>query len=163
MGYYTRFVVVDEKDISLSKIHCGLKQVDSAYSVEFDDNADDAGDLTFNGDIYGTLEINRPGDGLFDEEISELKEFLEYAEGERKPEVLQVLNDAKAIVALQVLQQGRATSEETLERIDPLWEWFYANYRGLMQADAEGYYDTSGLVILKLSESEDTPNNFEWT
>ncbi len=147
MGYYMRFVVADEKDVSLSKINSGLKQIDAAYSIEFDDDADDAGDLTFNGDIYGALEINRPGDGLFDEEIDELKEFLEDAEGERKPEVLQVLNDAKAIVALQVLQQGRATSDETLERIDPLWEWFYANYKGLMQADAKGYYDAQGLVI----------------
>ncbi len=147
MGYYMRFIVADDKDVSLSKINSGLKQIDAAYSIEFDDDADDAGDLTFNSDIYGALEINRPGDGLFDEEIDELKEFLEDAEGERKPEVLQVLNDAKVIVALQVLQQGRATSEETLERINPLWEWFLANYKGLLQADAEGYYDTSGLVI----------------
>lgn len=147
MGYYMRFVVSDEKDISLSKINFGLKQIDAAYSIEFDDDADDAGDLTYNGDIYGALEINRPGDGLFDEEIDMLKEFLEDAEGERKPEVLQTLNDAKVIIALQVLQQGRATQEETFERIDPLWEWLFANYKGLMQADAEGYYDSQGLVI----------------
>lgn len=142
-----RFVVADDKDISLSVINSGLKEKDAAYSVEFDDDADDAGDLTYNGDIYGTLEINRPGDGLFDEEIEELQEFLEDAEGERKSEVLQTLNDAKAIVALQVLQQGRATDEETLVRIDLLWEWLFANYKGLMQADAEGYYDASGLVV----------------
>src|SRR5687768_1447511 len=138
MGYYMRFVVADDRNLSLSKINSGLKQVDAAYSIEFEGDADE-GDLTFNGDIYGALEITRPGDGLFDDEIDELKEFLEDAEGKRKPEVLQVLSDAKAIVALQVLQQGRATSEETLERIDPLWEWFFANYEGLMQADMEGY------------------------
>ncbi len=84
---------------------------------------------------------------LFDEEIEELREFLEDAEGVRKPEVMQTLNDAKVIVALQVLQQGRATDEETLERIDSLWEWLFANYKGLMQADAEGYYDAQGLVL----------------
>lgn len=147
MGYYMRFIVVDDKDIFLSKINSGLKQIDPAYSIEYDNDADDVGDLTFRGDIYGALEINRPGDGLFDEEIDELKEFLEDAGGERKPEVLQVLSDAKAIIALQVLQQGRASSEETLERIDPLWEWLFANYKGLMQADAEGYYDSQGLII----------------
>ena len=27
-----------------------------------------------------------------------------------------------------------------------LCEWLFANYKGLMQADAEGYYDASGLV-----------------
>ena len=142
-----RFVVADDKEVSLSKINSGLKQIDAGYSIEFGDDADDAGDLTFNGDIYGALEINRPGDGLFDEEIDELKEFLEDAEGERKPEVLQTLNDAKVIIALQVLQQGRATQEETFVRIDPLWEWLFANYKGLMQADAEGYYDAEELIL----------------
>ena len=97
MGYYMRFVVADDKDISLSVINSGLKLKDAAYSVDFDDDADDAGDLTYNGDIYGAFEINRPNDGLFDEEIEELQEFLEDVEGERKAEVLQTLNDAKAI------------------------------------------------------------------
>ena len=147
MGYYMRFVVTDDKDISLSVLNSGLKEKDSSYAVEFDDDADDAGDLTYNGDIYGAFEINRPDDGLFDEEIEELKEFLEDAEGERKSEVLQTLNNAKAIIALQVLQQGRATDEETLVKIDPLWKWLFANYKGLMQAEAEGYYDASGLVL----------------
>ncbi len=64
MGYYMRFVVADDKNISLIIINSGLKEKDAAYSVEFDDDADDAGDLTYNGDIYGAFEINRPGDGL---------------------------------------------------------------------------------------------------
>jgi len=147
MGYYMRFIVTDDKEISLSKINSGLKKIDAAYSIEFDNDVDDAGDLTYNGDIYGALEINRPSDGLFDEEIDELNEFLEDSEDERKSEVLQVLNDAKVIVALQVLQQGRTTDEETLVKIDLLWEWLFANYKGMMQADAEGYYDAQGLVI----------------
>ena len=146
MGYYMRFVVTDDGDVSLSKINAGLKQIDAAYLVEFDSDADDAGHLTHGGDTYGALEINRRGDGLFDQEIDELKQLLEASEGERKPEVSQVLSDAKVIIALQVLQQGRATDEETLARVDPLWEWLFANYKGLMQADAEGYYDASGLV-----------------
>jgi len=146
MGYYMRFVATDDGDVSLRRINSGLGRVDAAYLIEFDDDADDAGSLTHNGTTYGALEINRPGDGTFDQEIEELKQFLEDSEGGRKPEVLRVLNDAKVIIALQVLQQERATGEETLARVDPLWEWLFANYQGLMQADAEGYYDASGLV-----------------
>ena len=124
-----RFIVTDEKDVSLSVLESGLKQNDAAYSIERDDESDDEGELRFNGDLYGVIEINRPGDGLFDEEIVELKEFLEDAEGERKSEVLQTLNEAKAIIAVQVLWQGRET-DETLEKIAPLWEWLYATAKG---------------------------------
>jgi hypothetical protein len=147
MGYYMRFIVADEQDISLKVLESGLRQKDSAYAIERDEADDDEGELKYNSDLYGAIEINRPGDGLFDDEIGELKEFLEEVEGERKEEVFRVLSEAKAIIALQVLQQGRATDEETLVRIDPLWQWLHANRKGLLQADAEGYYDASGLVI----------------
>ena len=144
MGYYMRFVITDEKDISLDTIDSALKEIDPAYSVDFDDNE---GELLYHEDVYGVFEINRPGDGLFDEEIGELKEFVQDSEGDRRSEVLQVLDNAKSIIALQVLQQGRATTEETFVRIDPLWEWLFRNFRGLMQADGEGYYDAQGMVL----------------
>ena len=146
MGYYMRFVSTDEKEISLDKINTALKQIDSGYELDFDGEDDEIADLIFSGDIYGMLEIDRPGDDLFDEEIEELKEFLDEVKGDRKSEVLQVLSQAKAIVALQVLQQGRATVEEIFVKIDPLWDWLFANYSGFMQADGEGYYDPRGLV-----------------
>lgn len=146
MGYYLRYIVTDEKEVTLTVLESGLKQHNVAYSIERDNESDDEGNFNFNDDIYGAIEINRPGDGLFDEEIEELKEFLEDAEGERKSEVLQVLDDAKAIVAVQVLWAARE-AEETLEIINPLWLWLYANRKGLAQADDEGYYNAEGLVL----------------
>lgn len=146
MGYYLRYIVTDEQDVTLSVLESGLKQYNVAYSIERDNESDDEGDLKFNEELYGAIAINRPGDGLFDEEIGELKEFLEDVEGERKSEVLQVLGDARAIVAVQVLWAARE-AEETLETINPLWLWLYANRKGLAQADDEGYYDAEGLVI----------------
>ena len=102
--------------------------------------------LTYKGDIYGQIVVNRAGDGIFNEEIEELRELVEEVEGEKKSEVLSVLAQAKAIVIVRVLWQGRE-SEETLEKIDPLWQWLLANRKGLMQAEGEGYYDASGLIL----------------
>ena len=141
-----RFVVVDERDVSLTILESALKQTDAAYLIERDEESDSEGALTYNSIIYGQIEVNRSGDGIFDEEVEELKEFAKEAIGEKKAEVLSVLNEAKAIIAVRVLSQGRE-DEETLERIDPLWHWLFSNRKGLMHADGEGYYDVVGLVL----------------
>ncbi len=146
MGYYMRFIVTDERDVSLSVFESALKQVDSAYLIERDEESDSEGLLKCGDDVYGQIELNRPGDGLFDGEIEELKGFVDNSEGTKQSEVLNVLGQAKAIVAIRVLDQGRE-SEDTLMKIDPLWRWLFANRQGLLQAGGEGYYDASGLIL----------------
>ena len=146
MGYYMRFVCADEQDVSLSLLESALQHTGAAYLIEREPESDSEGVLTYGGDLYGQIEVSRPGDETFDEEIEELKEFVEGAEGAKKSEVLGILGAAKAVVAVRVLNQGRG-SEETLERVEPLWEWLMANRRGLLQADGEGYYDASGLIL----------------
>ena len=146
MGYYMRFIVTVERDVSLSVFESALKQVDSAYLIERDEESDSEGLLKCGDDVYGQIELNRPGDGLFDGEIEELKGFVDNSEGAKQSEVLNVLGQAKAIVAIRVLDQGRE-SEDTLMKIDPLWRWLFANRQGLLQAGGEGYYDASGLIL----------------
>ena len=146
MGYYMRFIVTDEKDVSLGTLESALKQIDPAYLIDRDEEADSEGLLKWRDAAYGQIEVNRPGDGLFDGEIEELKEFVENSEGAKRSDVLNVLGQAKAIVAIRVLDQGRE-SEDTLVKIDPLWQWLFANRQGLLQAGGEGYYDSSGLIL----------------
>jgi len=146
VGYYMRFISVDEREISLSILESALKQKSAAYLIERDEESDASGVLTYDGDVYGEIEVNHAGDEIFEEEIEELRGDVEEALGARKPEVLNVLRRAKVIVAVRVLWQGRE-SEETLEKIDPLWEWLFANREGLQQAGGEGYYDAAGLVL----------------
>lgn len=145
MGYYMRFIVADEQDVSLSVLEAALKETDAAYLIERDEASDSEGVLKHKGDVYGEVAVNRAGDGIFDEEIEELREFVNEVKGE-KSEVLSVLAQAKAIVAVRVLWQGRE-SEETLEKIDSLWQWLLAHRKGLMQADGEGYYGSTGLIL----------------
>jgi hypothetical protein len=146
VGYYMRFIVTDEKDASLSVLEMALKHIDSAYLIERDEESDSEGLLKCGNEVYGQIEVNLPGDGLFDREIEELKDFVKSSEGAKQPEVLNVLAQAKAIVAVRVLDQGRE-GEETLVKIDPLWQWLFANRQGLLQASGEGYYDASGLIL----------------
>ena len=140
MSYYVRYISTDVTDTTRSTLQQALKERDSQYFIA------ESGELKHGEEVYGVVEINRPGDGLFEEEIEELKEFVEDVRGKRKPDVLKTLDDAKAIVAVQVLFGDRQT-EATLQKLDPLWEWLISHRSGLLQADDEGYYDQTGRIL----------------
>lgn len=141
-----RFFVAGAEEISLSTIEIALKQVDAAYAItDRISGQREAGMLVYENGAYGQVEINRPGDGLFEEEIEEFREGAEEAASAGEARVLEVLEAAKAIVAVQVLFQERET-EATLRRIDPLWLWLFENRGGLLQVDGEGWYDRSELI-----------------
>ena len=144
MGYYMRYIAVDEREITLPLLESALKQIDPAYAIV--DVLGESGALTCSGELYGLIEVNRPGDGLFDEELDALEEFLEEAHREGRATVLETLHNARAIVAVQVLWQGRET-EDTMSKLDPLWDWLPANRQGLLRVDGEGYYDNSRLIL----------------
>ena len=92
------------------------------------------------------IEINQPGEGLFEDEIKEMLEFLQEADGKKRERVEKVLKSAKRIISVRVLGQGR-DSGETLAGIEPLWKWLFLTRDGLLQADGEGYYDENDLVL----------------
>jgi hypothetical protein len=60
--------------------------------------------------------------------------------------VREVLANVKAMVVVEAFWQGEE-SEATLAKLDPLWDWLFAHYNGLSQADNEGFYDQSGLIL----------------
>ncbi|HKW46527.1 MAG TPA: hypothetical protein VJN70_03750, partial [Gemmatimonadaceae bacterium] len=117
----------------------------AAYRVESDDGA---ATISHGGIRIAHVEINTPGDGLFDEEREELIELVSDTDGHdsAKARVIDTLRAARSTVAAQILF-GTGDSETTLAKLDPLWQWLFRNYRGLLQADGEGYYDGSGIVL----------------
>ncbi len=145
MGYYMQFIVTDDTEVSLAILERALQEKDPVYSVleRHENDSGEYGELRWEGDLYGVLEINRRS---IAKEIDGLKEELREVGGERSQYVLQALNDCKAVVVVQVLWQGRDT-ESTLEKIDPIWEWLFANCSGLLHVDAEGYYDRTDLIL----------------
>jgi hypothetical protein len=137
MGCYMRFLLEDDRPLSLDVIMAGLSAVDPGFALSA------GGDLTRGGELLAQLELNQPGDGLFEDGVGLL---CEQAEDAGKPEVATRLGSVTAILAAQVLLQGRDT-EETLDLLDPLWEWLIATRRGLLHADAEGFYDRGELIL----------------
>ncbi len=147
MGYYMRFISTDEKEITIKAMAEALTAEDSSYELQVEQDAEcPSGILLFRGEEYAEIESNTLGDEVFEEEIEELKEFLEDAGSGDVARVHSTLEDAKGIVAARVLFGGRKP-EETLLRLSALWTWLLNNRTGLLQADGQGYFDASGLML----------------
>ncbi len=145
MGYLMRYFSTDTPPITLSHIEAALKQVDAAYAIT-NIEVDDLGDLMY-GDIHcAIVEINRPGDDMFEDDVSEFLDLVGKGDGAAEQLVRQTLTNATALIVIEALWQGE-NAEPVLSKIDPLWDWLFANYQGLSQADSEGFYDQSGLIL----------------
>jgi len=131
MSYFMRYISTDTAPITLAQLEQALQAVNSRYRIV--NNVLHLGD-----DVYGDLEINLPGDELFADEITELQETVSDTRSKQKRTVLETLQQATAIVAVQVLWQNREM-ETTLQGLDPLWTWLLAHRQGLLQVDGEGY------------------------
>jgi hypothetical protein len=142
-----RFFDTSEKALSLGDIEDALRQVDPAYRLEPFEPDDARRAALYLGDsLYAEIEINAPGDELFEAETGEMLEFLKEAMGAGRERVEGVLKSARRTVAVSVLGAGR-TSEESLAGIDPLWVWLFSTRSGLLHADAEGFYDGNELIL----------------
>ena len=145
MGYYMRFVSTDTRPVTATELRDALIAAGAGYEVLTDDTV---ATILHDGATIAHVEINVPGDGLFDQEREELTEFVTDCDGDgpSKARVLAALRDAQTIVAAQVLY-GTGDAEATLASLDPLWTWRFRNRRGLLQAGGEGYYDAEGIVL----------------
>jgi hypothetical protein len=103
-------------------------------------------DVLYADEAHAELEINQPGDGLFEVEIGELMDLLEDVRGRARKRVLNTLGNATRIIAAQILYGGREL-DLTLERLDPVWDWLFAQHDGLLQVDDRGYYDADKLIL----------------
>jgi len=146
MGYYMRYITEATQPMSVGELGKALKNAAGPLSLAFDDADDTAADLAFGSDVIGAIEINRSGDGLFEEEIEELLEFLDDVDDPDRARVERLLKQATAIYAVRVLF-GERDTEETLERLDAVWDVLFSKMPGLLQADGEGYYDQAGQVL----------------
>ena len=143
MSYYMRYILTDARKLELPELAQGLVSLDSAYRV---DVADHMATLHHGRVALGHLELNVPGDGLFDEEIGELAEFAQDVNGIDATPVPMALRGATGILAVQVLG-GAADNPAMRSLLDPMWTWLFEHRSGLLQADGEGYYGPKGLLV----------------
>ncbi|MBX3730884.1 MAG: hypothetical protein KF858_17040 [Candidatus Sumerlaeia bacterium] len=147
MPYRMRYFDTTPEPLALQDIEKALVCVDPEYRLDVvEGSKTPLANLCRGDDIFAQIEINQPGDGLFEPEIQEMLDFLADSEGEGRERVEAVLKAATHTIALALVWQERET-DETLSGIDPLWEWLFQNRRGLLQADGEGYYDETGLIL----------------
>ena len=145
MGYYMRYITTDSQPITLSMLEVGLQAADMSYRI-IDTQIENTGDL-FHGDVVcGQMEINLPGDGIFEDDIAELKLLVGTGDSPAEARVRRTLDEAKAIIAVEAIWQ-ETDSETVLEQIDPLWDWLFDRYDGLLQADNAGFYDRDQLIL----------------
>jgi hypothetical protein len=144
MGYYMRYILTDPRSIDLGQLGQALARIDAGYRLEAEEGE---GTLSHRGTTIAHLTLNLPGDDLFGEEIAELQELAEDADGAALTVVPGTLSRASGILAAQVLW-GTGETEDTLARLDPMWNWLFDQREGLLQADGEGYYDRKGLVLV---------------
>ena len=145
MGYLMRYISTDSKPITLSMIETALKKVDPAYAV-VNIEVNDLGDLMYADTRCAIIEINRPGDDIFEDDLAEFKNMVGQGDNPAEERVRVILNQSTALIVIEAFWQGEM-AEPILARIDPLWDWLFANYEGISQADNEGFYDRSGLIL----------------
>ena len=71
---------------------------------------------------------------------------MKAARGRKKKRVSDALDAAKTALVVQCLDEG-GDWDTTLNALTPLWRWLFTTRDGLLQADGEGYYDRTGLVL----------------
>lgn len=141
MGFNMVFVLVNERKTTPLQIARGLKRIDSKYRFESEEY------FIYDNDLYGQIEINRPGDALFVSDIERFKQLVIMKPEE--PGAIQVakyLESATGLFFVQVIWEDR-DREETLKRYYPLWDWFFAHREGVLFVDFEGFYDATGLLL----------------
>ena len=145
MGYYMRYIAADERPLSLAAISEALSLINPRYLMRPTD-LDDLVEVLYDDKLYGQSEINRPGDELFEDDISAFIEMIGEASTSEERLVMMTLTAATQIIAVEMFWQG-TDSEATFALFDPLWDWLFANRRGILQADTEGFYNAEGLLV----------------
>ncbi|MBK8025718.1 MAG: hypothetical protein IPK19_31085 [Chloroflexi bacterium] len=142
MGDYFRYLVTVDCDLTLAALEELFRRSSDQFSIHGEEASPNAGDLLYGSSILGDIEINRPGEEVFDEDLDEQREILDSIE-EGTEYVRSVLERVKLMVALQLTEEGHGAYDQ----IDPLWDLLFENCDGLLQVDDEGFYDSEGVVL----------------
>ncbi len=147
MPHYQRYILVDERKLSLPVLLEGLREADPAWSLEgLKPGPPETAELRYAGERYALLELNLPGEDVCKDELRELEEIAENSPGPKQAVVLHAIEKARALIAAEVVWADRER-EETLLVLDRVWAWLLSHRRGLVHEDGEGFSDSTGLIL----------------
>jgi hypothetical protein len=93
------------------------------------------------------VQVDDPGsDPAIQALLAELEQLEEGDDPVDTEAVSARLWNATGLLSVKVLWSEQAPSD-SVQKLNPLWGCLLARYHGMVQADHEGYYDTSGLVL----------------
>lgn len=147
MAYHVRFFSMAAEPVSLAMLHQAIQRIDREYTVEPDPSTWQLG-LLYHGDqLCAELELNVPGDGLFEPEMEEFFDRLASENG-ASTGIEDRLRAAQQIICLRVSAHVASSREDPpLRELEPLWTWLFEHSGGLLHADRDGLYDRQGLLL----------------
>src|SRR5262245_5402646 len=105
-----RFFDTKTPALTLKSLTSGLRRLDRKFGL-------DSGQLTYDGVAFAQIEISRPGDGIFEDEMADFRERVEAKRGTKgadaKAKVLATLDSAKRTVVVRV-----GDHDDALELLD---------------------------------------------
>ena len=148
MSYYMRCFFEGQPEVKLDALEAALKKIDAGYAFVDWENDGRSAEIRYNDEVCGAFDLEMIEDE--DEEMQEMIEEVESVKGwfvkKPKERVLAFLRQVRVRLVVRVLWGGRE-GNETLERLDPIWEWLMANYKGLLYAEGEGFYEGKKLIL----------------
>jgi len=150
MGYYMRyFVPPSAQKVTLTAISAMLTTLDSLYTIQIDPADTSLGELFYAERNLGEIEINQKDDEIFEEEIEDFLELLNYHSDDQKDGVISAVESAQQIVAVSAIwRDGDADDADGVhDLLDPLWDWLDAQCNGMLHRDADGFYLGEKLIL----------------
>ena len=143
MSYHMRFFDLSPKPLTFAAIETALRVTDPGYRL---DANGPVASLWLSEKALGEMEIHAPGDGAFERVVGERVAALAASEDEYREAVEAALHSSRQLIQirLDVLEEDL---DDSLEAIDPLWDWLFDSREGLLHAEGEGYYQDGEMLL----------------
>jgi hypothetical protein len=125
--------------VTLKAIGTGLAHIDPKYKI-------DGGELIYETELLGEIEINTTGSDLFDEDLRSNIAKLERVTSPAASQLIGRLRGTTSIMTLHILD-SRRDPNVTWNMLGPLWSVLPTLSTGLTQSDGQGFYDGAQLVV----------------
>lgn len=145
MGYYFRYLTQTSKAITLKTIEKALRTSNQEYHLRYD-QIDQYAEILYHQQTIANIEINVQEDEIFEDDINELIDTIGTPHNTIEQQALQQIHSANTLIAVEAIWEG-TERDPTLDKLDPLWKWLFQHHSGILQADGEGFYDSTGLII----------------
>lgn len=143
MSYHMRFFDLSPKPLTFAAIETALRVTDPGYRLDANGAV---ASLWLSEKALGEMEIHAPGDGAFERVVGERVSALAASEDEYREAVEAALHSSRQLIEirLDVLEEDL---DDSLEAIDPLWDWLFDSREGLLHAEGEGYYQDGEMLL----------------